>query len=542
VITVSPTLGSLEVERLISFPIEQATSNIPGIKEIRSISRFGLSVVSIVFDDDKDVYWCRQQVSERMTMIRDEIPKEAGSPELAPVTTGLGEIYQYVVKAKKGYEQQYDLTELRTIQDWIIRRQLMGTPGVADVSSFGGKLKQYEVAIDPAKMKSLGITLDQVFNALEKNNQNSGAAYIEKGPSLLFIRTEGLAKNIEEINSIFLSKSAAGTPVFISDVAEVKIGSPIRYGALTYEDQGEVSGAVVLMLKGENASQVIAGIEKRMKQIEKTLPEGVEVKTFLNRTKMVNRTLNTVKTNLLEGALIVKGLQRLSSTDMNATVEKAAAKMMNAAVFGQVIILIVYIPILSLTGIEGKMFKPMAQTVAFALVGAFILSLTYVPMVTSLGLSKKMPEKENFSNRMMNALQVRFKNLLTKFLLHPAKVVIVSLSLFVISILVATRLGGEFIPELEEGDFAIDARLMTGSSLQETINATTKAVTELKKFPEVKSVVTRIGASEIPTDPMPIEMTDIIVNLKDKSEWTSAESYDELANKMSAAKNIWRKS
>jgi cobalt-zinc-cadmium resistance protein CzcA len=248
VITVSPTLGSLEVERLISFPIEQATSNIPGIKEIRSISRFGLSVVSIVFDDDKDVYWCRQQVSERMTMIRDEIPKEAGSPELAPVTTGLGEIYQYVVKAKKGYEQQYDLTELRTIQDWIIRRQLMGTPGVADVSSFGGKLKQYEVAIDPAKMKSLGITLDQVFNALEKNNQNSGAAYIEKGPSLLFIRTEGLAKNIEEINSIFLSKSAAGTPVFISDVAEVKIGSPIRYGALTYEDQGEVSGAVVFMV------------------------------------------------------------------------------------------------------------------------------------------------------------------------------------------------------------------------------------------------------------------------------------------------------
>jgi cobalt-zinc-cadmium resistance protein CzcA len=606
VITVSPTLGSLEVERLISFPIEQATSNIPSIKEIRSISRFGLSVVTIVFDDERDVYWCRQQVSERMAMIRDEIPKEAGSPELAPVSTGLGEIYQYVVKPKKGYEQQYDLTELRTIQDWIIRRQLMGTPGVADVSSFGGKLKQYEVAIDPVKMRSLGITLDEVFNALEKNNQNSGAAYIEKGPSLLFIRTEGLAKNIEEINSIFLSKSASGTPIFISDVAEVRIGSPIRYGALTYEDQGEVSGAVVLMLKGENASQVIQGIEKRMKQIEKTLPEGVEVKTFLNRTKMVNRTLSTVKTNLLEGALIVllilvfflgniraglivasviplsmlfavgmmnlfgvsgnlmslgaldfglivdgaviiveavlhqlhsknKGLQRLSSSDMNTTVEKAAAKMMNAAVFGQVIILIVYIPILSLSGIEGKMFKPMAQTVAFALVGAFILSLTYVPMVTSLGLSKKMPEKENFSDRMMGALQVRFKNLLSRFLLHPAKVVIVSLSLFVLSIIVASRLGGEFIPELEEGDFAIDARLITGSTLQETINATTKAITELKKFPEVKSIVTRIGASEIPTDPMPIEMTDIIVNLKDKSEWTSAESYDELANKMSAA-------
>ena len=248
VMTVSPTLGSLEVERLITFPIEQASSSIPGIKEIRSISRFGLSVVTVVFEDDRDIYWCRQQVSERIAMVKEEIPKEAGNPELAPVTTGLGEIYQYVVKPKKGYESQYDLTDLRTIQDWIIRRQLLGTPGVAEVSSFGGKLKQYEVAIDPAKMRSVGITLSDVFSALEKNNQNSGAAYIEKGPSLLFIRTEGLALNIEEIGTIFIAKSASGTPIYIRDVADVRIGSPIRYGALTYQDQGEVSGAVVLML------------------------------------------------------------------------------------------------------------------------------------------------------------------------------------------------------------------------------------------------------------------------------------------------------
>lgn len=606
VITVSPTLAALEVERLITFPIEQASSNIPGIKEIRSISRFGLSVVTIVFEDDSDIYWCRQQVSERMSRVREEIPKEAGNPELAPVTTGLGEIYQYVVKPKKGYESQYDLTDLRTIQDWIIRRQLLGTPGVADVSSFGGKLKQYEVAIDPAKMRSVGITLNDVFFALEKNNENAGAAYIEKGPSLLFIRTEGLALNMEEIGAIFISKSASGTPIYIRDVADVRIGSPIRYGALTYQDQGEVSGAVVLMVKGENASQVIRQIEKKMKQIEKTLPEGVEVETFLNRTKMVNRTLNTVQTNLIEGALIVllilvfflgniraglivasviplamlfavgmmnlfgvsgnlmslgaldfglivdgaviiveavlyqlharsKGLVRLSINEMDDTVEHAAGRMMNAAVFGQIIILIVYIPILSLTGIEGKMFKPMAQTVAFALVGAFILSLTYVPMLTSLALSKKVPKKENFSDRLMHKLQQQFKIILSKFLLHPAKVLTGALLLFVLSLFVASTLGGEFIPALEEGDFAIDARLITGSTLQETIDATTQAVTELKKFPEVKSVVTRIGASEIPTDPMPIEMTDIIVNLKEKSEWTSAKSYDELANKMSVA-------
>ena len=606
VITVSPTLGSLEVERLITFPIEQASSNIPDIKEIRSISRFGLSVVTVVFDDDKDIYWARQQVSERMLLVRDEIPKEAGTPELAPVTTGLGEIYQYIVRPQKGYEDKFDLTELRTIQDWIIRRQLLGTPGVADVSSFGGKLKQYEVAIDPVKLKGAGVTFDQVFNAIQNNNQNSGAAYIEKGPSLLFVRSEGLVKSIEEIQNIYVAKSAAGTPIYIRDIAEARIGSPVRYGALTYMDEGEVSGAVVLMLKGANAAKVIGHIEDRMKQIEKTLPEGVEINTFLDRTKLVNRTLGTVKTNLLEGAmivllilvfflgnlraglivasviplsmlfaigmmnlfgvtgnlmslgaldfgLIVDGaviiveavLHRLHSNkhmglhlrqgQMDQTVEQSAGRMMGAAVFGQIIILIVYVPILSLTGIEGKMFKPMAQTVAFALVGAFILSLTYVPMMTSLVLSKKLNHHDNISDRMMLKLQGGFQKVLSRLLQHPKKVILAALALLVLSFFVASTLGGEFIPELEEGDFAIEARLMTGSSLEETIDATTKAVHELKKFPEVQKVVTRIGASEIPTDPMPIEMTDIIVNLKPKNEWTSATTYDELANKMSAA-------
>jgi cobalt-zinc-cadmium resistance protein CzcA len=606
IITVSPTLGSLEVERLITFPIEQASSNIPGIKEIRSISRFGLSVVTIVFDDDKDIYWCRQQVAERMVMVKDEIPKEAGSPELAPVTTGLGEIYQYIVRPKPGYENKYDLTELRTIQDWIIRRQLLGTPGVADVSSFGGKLKQYEVAIDPIKMRGIGVTLSDVFTALEKNNQNSGAAYIEKGPALLFVRTEGLAGSLDDIGNIYVTQSASGTPVYVRDVATVRIGSPIRYGALTFRDQGEVSGAVVLMLKGENASQVISNIEKKMDQIRKTLPEGVEVDVFLNRTKMVNRTLNTVQTNLLEGALIVllilvfflgnmraglivasviplsmlfavsmmnlfgvsgnlmslgaldfglivdgaviiveAVLHRLHSNkheglllrqhQMDMAVEQSAGRMMGAAVFGQIIILIVYIPILSLTGIEGKMFKPMAQTVAFALVGAFILSLTYVPMMSSVVLSKKLKHEDGFAERLMLRMQNGFQQMLSKLIIHPVKVILGSVILFLIAVAVASTLGGEFIPELEEGDFAIDARLMTGSTLQETVESTTKAVHELQKFPEVEKVVTRIGASEIPTDPMPIEMTDIIVNLKSKKEWTSADSYDELANKMSAA-------
>lgn len=606
VITVSPTLACQEVERLITFPIEQAASNIPGIKEIRSISRFGLSVVTIVFEDGYDIYWCRQQVTERMSVVKDEIPKEAGTPELAPVTTGLGEIYQYVVKPKKGYEKQNDLIELRTIQDWIIRRQLLGTPGVAEVSSFGGKLKQYEVAIDPNLLRGTGTTLQEIFTALEKNNQNSGAAYIEKGPSLLFIRTEGLAKSTDEIENIFVKSSASGTPLYIRDIATVQIGSPTRYGALTFNDEGEVSGAVILMLKGANASDVIRGIEKRMDQIKKTLPEGVEVEVFLDRTKMVNRILSTVKTNLFEGAMIVililvfflgnfragfvvasviplsmlfaigmmnifgisgnlmslgaidfglivdgaviiveavlnhihsnkhKGLL-LKQFQMDSAVEQSAGRMLSAAVFGQIIILIVYIPILSLTGIEGKMFVPMAQTVAFALIGAFILSLTYVPMITSLVLNKKLSSHDGISDRMIISWQNGYKRLLEKLLDHPKKVISTSILLLAVALIIASTLGGEFIPKLEEGDFAIDAKMITGTTLDETIKSTTAAIHELKKFPEVEKVVTRIGASEIPTDPMPIEMTDIIVNLKDKSEWTSAANYDELANKMSIA-------
>ena len=608
VITASPTLAAPEVERLITFPLEQASSSIPGITEIRSISRFGLSVVTIVFDDETDIYWARQQVSEKLVRVKDEIPREAGVPEMAPVTTGLGEIYQYVVRPAPGYEGKYTLEDLRTIQDWIIRRQLLGTKGVADVSSFGGKLKQYEVAVDPSRLKSLGITVSDVFNALEANNQNAGGAYIEKGPSLLFIRSEGLAGNLDEIKMIPVKSTASGIPVLIRDIAEVKIGHAVRYGAMTYEDKGEVAGAVVLMLKGENASAVIDAIKVRMEQIRKSLPEGIVIDTFMDRTKMVNRAIGTVKTNLLEGALIVifvlvfflgnlraglivasviplammfavglmnalgvsgnlmslgaldfglivdgaviiveavlhrlhlsghkDGSVKLRQTQMDDAVSQSASRMMNAAVFGQIIILIVYLPILSLVGIEGKMFRPMAQTVAFALIGAFILSLTYVPMMSSLVLSKKLSHEKNIADRIMSLIQRAYQRTLSGALKYPRALVVSALMFFGLSLFVASSLGGEFVPELEEGDFAIDARLLTGSSLTETIKVSGQAASVLRRFPEVERIVTRIGSSEIPTDPMPMEMTDIIVSLKDKKQWTSAASYDELANKMSAA-------
>ncbi|WP_336515359.1 CusA/CzcA family heavy metal efflux RND transporter [Pollutibacter soli] len=613
VITVSPSLAAPEVERLITFPLEQASSNIPGIKEMRSISRFGLSVLTIAFDDDIDIYWARQQVSERLSMAREQIPAEAGLPELGPATTGLGEIYQYVLRPAKGYEAKFDLAELRSIQDWIVRRQLLGTPGIADVSSFGGYLKQYEVAIIPDRLKGMNVTVADVFNALEKNNQNSGGAYIEKGPTALFIRTEGLAASIADIEKIVVRYSPSGIPVYIRDVAEVRLGHAIRYGALTFRDKGEVAGAVVLMLKGANASEVITRVKDRIEQIRKTLPEGVILETFYDRTKMVNNAIGTVKKNLLEGALIVifvlviflgnlrAGLivasviplsmlfaiimmnffgvsgnlmslgaldfglivdgaviiveavlhrisnnntingreNRLTQLQMDSEVQSEAGRMMNSAVFGQAIILIVYLPILTLTGIEGKMFKPMAQTVSFALVGAFLLSLTYVPMVSSLFLSKKVNHKDSFADRGIKFLQRRYRIILNKALGFPKTVVSVSIALFGFALWIMSTLGGEFIPELEEGDFAVDTRLITGSSLTETIKTTQKAVAVLEaNFPEVEKIVTRIGASEIPTDPMPIEMTDIMISLKPKSEWTTAKSSDELANKMSRALEV----
>lgn len=606
VITSAPSLGATDIERLITFPIEQANSNIPGLKEIRSFSRFGLSVVTIVFDDATDIYWARQQVNERLGAVKDQIPKGIGSPTLAPVTTGLGEIYQYVVRAKPGYEKKYDEIELRTIQDWIVRRQLLGVEGVAEVSSFGGKLKQFEIAIDPNKLQSYNITISDVFTALEKNNQNAGGAYIEKGPTVLYIRSEGLISTIENIKDISIKNTKSGSPLFIRDVADVRIGSAIRYGAMTFNKRGvqsgEVSGAVVMMLKGANSNVVIENIKERIEQIKKTLPEGVIIEPFLDRTKMVNNSISTVGKNLIEGALIVLlvlifflgnvraglivasviplamlfavilmnifgvsgNLMSLGALDfglivdgsviiveaclfslhsrkqgeitqnqMDGVVLETSTRMRNVAVFGELIILIVYIPIFTLRGIEGKMFLPMAQTIAFALFGAFILALTYIPMMTALFLNKKITHKQNFSDRMMENLENFYQPLLEKALAIPRIIIGTTLALFVLAIITLSFMGGEFMPSLEEGDFAVETRVLPGSNLQTSMTAISQgAKILLEKFPEVEKVVGKTGSSEVPTDPMPIEASDMMVILKNKSEWTSASTFDELSEKM----------
>lgn len=604
VITTAPSLGAEDVERLITFPIEQAISNIPGLKESRSMSRFGLSIISIVFDDDSDVYWARQQVTERLSQVKT--PGDANTPQLAPATTGLGEIYQYVVKPKDGYENKYSLADLRTTQDWIIRRQLLGTAGVADVSTFGGELKQYEVAVIPASLKALNLTIADIFTALSRNNQNTGGAYIEKGPAVMYIRSVGLAGSMDDIRKIVVKSTASGNPILISHVADVRLGSAIRYGALTMSGKGELTGGIVMMLKGENSSKVIENVKVRVAEIQKTLPEGLEIEPFLDRTKMVNNAISTVETNLLEGALIVvlilvlflgnlrAGLivasviplsmlfaismmnlfgvsgnlmslgaldfglivdgaviiveailhhlhsskkyhqtDRISQDEMNREVAGSASRMMNAAVFGQIIILIVYLPILSLSGIEGKMFRPMAQTVAFAVTGAFILSLTYVPMISALFISKKILHEPTFSDRIMLRIENAYTQLLSKALKMKRMMVVAAFGLFGAAVFIFTQMGGEFIPQLEEGDFATETRLLVGTNLSTTIDAFNRIADKLKAdYPEVEKVVSRIGSAEIPTDPMPIEGGDMIIVLKDKKEWSSAKSFPELAEKM----------
>ncbi|MVT08559.1 CusA/CzcA family heavy metal efflux RND transporter [Chitinophaga tropicalis] len=607
IVTTAPSQAAQDIERLVTFPVEQSVATIPGITEVRSFSRFGLSVVTVVFSEETDVYWARQQVNERLLLVKGQIPPGIGGPELAPVTTGLGEIYQYVVHTKPGYEKKYNAMELRSIQDWIIRRQLLGVEGVADVSSFGGYLKQYEIALDPEKLRSMNLSITEVFTALEKNNQNTGGAYIDRRPNAWFIRSEGLINSLDDIGNIVVRTGSNGIPVLISNIGKVGFGNAIRYGAMTRNTEGERVGAIVMMLKGANSSAVIRNVKERIRQIEGMLPEGVLIEPFLDRTKLVKNAVETVTRNLAEGALIVifvlvlllgnlraglivasviplamlfavcmmrlfnvsgnlmslgaidfglivdgaviiveatmhhLGLRnpgnRLTQAEMDEEVYTSASRIRTSAAFGEMIILIVYLPILALAGVEGKMFRPMAQTVAFAISGAFILSLTYVPMMSALFLSKQMSHRRTWSDRIMDVLHRIYARALNVALRFKRTVVLGSVLLLAGGLFLFSTLGAEFIPSLDEGDFAVETRLLTGSSLSETIDIANKAAgIMLKEFPdEVKEVVGKIGSGEIPTDPMPVEACDLIVSLKDRSEWTKATDKDELAEKMTKA-------
>jgi len=614
VITVAPNLGTEDIEQFVTYPVELAMANLPDVIELRSVSRFGLSVVTIVFKDEAGTYLPRQLVQEKLTEVAGEIPEGFGTPFMAPITTGLGEIFQYTLKVKEGYEDKYDAMELRTIQDWIVKRQMALVPGVVEVNAFGGYVKQYEVAINPNKLKSFGITMNQVFEALKVNNANTGGAYIEKNHQANFIRGEGLARSIEDLKNTVVT-TQKGSPVLIRDVAEkVGYGNQVRYGAFT-QDGHETVGGQILMLKGESPGDVIENVEKRIVEIQKSLPEGVYIDAFLSRSELIEATTSTVKNNLIEGALIVifvlvlllgsfrggliaasiiplcllfafilmkqfgiwanlmslgaidfgiivdgaviivegavfhihqrmkKSTTAINQAEMDEIAYDSSSKMMNSAFFGQLIVLIVFTPILFLTGVEGKMFRPMAFTFGFAVLGAIILCLTYVPMMSSLFLKPaknqnswfaKFENKiDRFSDKIMDVLNRIYLPILNFALRFRAGVVIGAVSLLLISGFIFSNMGAEFVPKFDEGDIAFQALIKPGSSLTESIEASEKLQKLINEFPEVKTVVSRIGVAEIPTDPMPMDIADSYIILeKDKSKWTSAESKEELIEKI----------
>ena len=613
VITTSRNLSTQDVEQFITYPVELEMANLPGVQEIRSVSKFGLSVVTIVFDDDMGTYLPRQLIAEKIKSASENIPEGFGVPEMGPITTGLGEIYQYILDVKPGYEDKYTTTELRTIQDWIVKRQLSGIPGVVEVNTWGGFLKQYEVSGNPQKLVSMNITMSEIFEALEKNNSVAGGGYIEKSNEAYFIRGEGLVTSLEDIENIVV-KNSNGLPIYIKDIAKVGYGSATRFGAITGNGEGEKVLGQIMMLKNGNSKQIIDAVKERVESIQKTLPEGVYINGFLERSELINKTTFTVAENLILGSLIVifivvlllgnlrsglvvasviplsllfalsfmylfgidanlmslgaidfgiiidgaviivefiafqitaksSKLKALSGEELQINIDKitlnSASKMMNSAVFGQLIILLVFIPILSLSGVEGKMFKPMAMTFSFALIGAMIFCLTYVPVISSMFLKPSKQSDKNISVRLMKTLSKWYKPVIHWALFN--KRIILGLSILVLAstVWLFSRMGGEFVPTLDEGDFVIQPVLKTGTSLTKTIETTTKIEKILlNEFPEVEQVVTRIGAAEVPTDPMSMEESDVIIKLKPKDEWVSASSKDDLADKFKEALSI----
>jgi len=615
VITISQNLSTVDIEQFVTYPVELAMANLPGVIELRSVSRFGLSVVTIVFKDDMGTYLPRQVVQEKLNAVKDQIPSQFGEPFMGPITTGLGEIFQYTIKPKQGYDTTYTPMELRTIQDWIVKRQMALIPGVVEVNSFGGNIKQYEIALNPDKLNAMNVSMTEVFEALENNNVNTGGAYIEKSHMANFIRGEGLARTLDDIKNIVI-KNDNGIPILISDVAEkVHFGSQVRYGAFTQEGH-EAVGGMILMLKGENSNEVIQSVKTRIAEVQKTLPKGLEIAPFLDRSDLIERTTSTVSRNLMEGALIVifvlvillgslrgglvtasviplsllfafilmkvfdvwanlmslgaidfgiivdgaviivegtvheiekrikAGKSKFDQNQMDELTYHASSTMMNSAFFGQLIILIVFAPILFLTGVEGKMFRPMAFTFGFAVIGAILLCLTYVPMISSVVMKPTKNKNswfarfenllERISNRFLNAIYAAYKPVLFLALKRKISVLFIALLLLGSAVFIFTRMGGEFIPSLNEGDIAMQAFLRPGSSLSETVKRELEVENIIMaNFPEVKTVCARIGVADIPTDPMGFDYTDSFIILeKDLNKWVSAKTKEELIEKI----------
>jgi len=605
VITTSGNLSTQEIEQYITAPVEMEMANLPGVKEIRSVSKFGISLVTIVFDEKLGTFLPRQLISEKIKSASAKIPEGFGEPEMGPITTGLGEIYQYTLDVEKGFENRYTASDLRTIQDWVVKRRLSGIHGVVEINSWGGYLKQYEVSIQPSKLTSFNISLMEVYNALLVNNHISGGAYIEKTNQSYFIRGDGQVKSVADIEQIVV-KTVNATPILIKDLAVVKYGHANRYGAITANGKGETILGQVMMLKGANSKEVIQDVKERVDEIRKNLPEGISIHPIVDRSELVAKTTFTVAENLILGAIIVMltvllllgnwrsalvitsmiplallftiammyifgvdaNLMSLGALDFGIIIDGAviivefialkltvnknsldgvtgdersslmdrisidgASKMMKSAIFGQVIILVVFIPILSLTGVEGKMFKPMALSFCFAIIGAMVMGLTWLPVASALFLKPTQSTKKNISHWVMEMAHRSYLPVIKWSCEHKKTVLGTAIVSLLLTGFLFTRIGGEFVPTLDEGDFVIQPVLKTGTSLTKTIETTTKMEQILmKNFPEVDEIVSRIGAAEVPTDPMSMEEIDMIIKLKPRSTWTSAKSKEELAD------------
>ena len=601
VLTAAPSLAPLEIERQITFPVEVAMSGMPDIEEIRSVSKFGLSAVTVVFADSVNTYFARQLVLERLTQAREQIPENIGSPEMGPISTGLGEIYQYELKAARGPEgRQYDATALRTIQDWSVRRQLLGVPGVTEVNSFGGLEKQFQVRLDPVKLQSYGLSLRDVLEAVARNNANVGGAYIEHGAEQYLLRGIGLAESSDDISNIIVKTGREGIPIYVRDLGEVVEGATVRQGAVTADGEGEIVAGIAMMLKGENSRTVVNRVKERIEQVKKTLPKGVELVPFYDRTELVDRTIKTVVTNLVEGAVLViivlilllgnwrgallvgsiiplsmlfaailmrvfnvsGNLMSLGALDFGLIVDGAVVMVENAvrrraeaqhekpkerpertileacvevgrpAVFAVAIIMIVYLPILSLTGIEGKMFKPMALTVVFALLGSLLLSLTYIPAAMTFLLRVRVAETESVVVRYAKKL---YRPALATMTGNRRPALVAAVALLAGAGAIFPFLGSEFIPRLDEGSLAVQTQQLPSVSLSQSIRTVTEVEKALKTFPEVTKVVSKTGRAEVATDPMSVDFSDLYIELKPPSEWKTAHTKEGLVEKMSEA-------
>lgn len=603
VLTSSPALGPEEVEKLITTPVEQAMSGLPNLVEVRSISRFGLSAVTIVFEDGTDIYFARQQIGERLAAAKEAIPPGYGDPEMGPVSTGLGEIFQFEVRALEGSTQPP--MELRTILEWEIAPRLRTVPGVVEVNAFGGELKTYEVQIRPDELARLDVSLDDVVAALEQNNANAGGAYVEQNAEQYLIRGEGLLANADDIGDVVVRASEQGTPVLVRSVAQVKLAPMVRQGAVTRDGRGEVVTGIVMMRMGANSREVVTAAKQALEEMKPALAKlGVRIDPFYDRTDLVKKTVSTVARSLLEGGVLVililfimlrnlragllvslviplsmlvafLGMRRfgvsgnlmsLGAIDFGLIVDgavivvensvrllaerchqlgrpvtgaeraqivlQASREVLRSATFGVLIIALVYLPILTLTGIEGKMFKPMAMTVLFALAGALVLAMTFIPAVASLLLPREFSEKESF---VVAGARKLYEPALRRALGHRWLVLGVAVLLLASSALVGSRLGSEFMPKLDEGAIAMQAIRLPSVSLEESVRQATELEKIVKRFPEVTTVISKTGRAEIATDPMGVEISDIFIMLKPHDEWTTATSREGLVAKIDEA-------